>query len=271
MKFARFLVLTVAILPIASIAGPLDEFLGSALKAVASVSRDPYKTQQIDEWTRARIGDWDYSKEGTIKGFCADIRGRQSDKGNLPYLEDCEEKYGERFNAAYQNHLALIERRSNQEKEASERKAALQQEEARKSAAEAEKQKAEIAASGVSPEKASAMAGEMYQAYRYGGVGEMLSMENACWSALAKQKRINEAGATSCSIVALSGAFVEASYARQQRRSSAPAYNQNLFRARLLENIEKVGIKEDRAQRVIELSVAHQSSVLVGLTNAGMR
>ena len=111
----------------------------------------------------------------------------------------------------------------------------------------------------------------MYQAYRYGGISEMLSMENACWGALAKQKKASETGATSCSVAALAGAFVEATYARQQRRGSAPAYNGDMFRQRLIGNMAKAGIKEDRAQRVLELSAAHQGSVLLGLMNAGMR
>lgn len=146
-----------------------------------------------------------------------------------------------------------------------------QSEDGHKAAAENENRRTATAVSGVSPEKAAQMAGEMYQAYRYGGVGEMLSLENSCWNALAKQQRPSDASATSCSVAALAGAFIEATYARKQMRGAVPAYNSESFRQRLIGNMAKAKINQDRAERILELTAAHQESVLAGLINAGMR
>lgn len=281
MKLARFLALTVAFAPMAVMAGPLDDLLGAALKAATDGGQQKQPTPTIAQAQSAcegrRLGEsasaahsslysMDVTKTPTIESFCASLRSSASQEMTQCYA-NCESRYRDEFAQV----KADRERRAAAEKEESERRIAAQQEEERKSAAEAEKQRAAIAASGVSVEKAAEMAGEMYQAYRYGGISEMLSMENACWGALAKQKKANETGATSCSVAALAGAFVEATYARQQRRGSAPAYNGDMFRQRLIGNMAKAGIKEDRAQRVLELSAAHQGSVLLGLMNAGMR
>jgi hypothetical protein len=281
MTFSRFLMLTVALAPTVAMAGPLDDLLGAALKAAAGdmqgggqkqtstsaqFQADNPRRQAAIEIMEREFQWWDFKKGDAVEVFCADVR-RGRVPSDLPYYQDCESTYREKLAQEKSDREA----QATAQKEAEEKRLAAQQEDERKSAVEAEKQRAAIAASGVSVEKAAEMAGEMYQAYRYGGISEMLSMENACWSALAKQKKANETGATSCSVAALAGAFVEATYARQQRRGSAPAYNGDMFRQRLIGNMAKAGIREDRAQRVLELSTAHQGSVLLGLMNAGMR
>jgi flagellar biosynthesis GTPase FlhF len=279
-KITRFLALTVAFAPMAVMAGPLDDLLGAALKAATEGGQkqpSPATTQAQSACEGRRLGESastahsslysvDAAKTPTVEAFCASLRSSASPEMAQCYA-NCESRYRDEFAQV----KADREQRAAAEKAEAERQLAVQQEEERKSAAEAEKQRAAIAASGVSVEKAASMAGDMYQAYRYGGISEMLSMENACWGALAKQKKASETGAASCSVAALAGAFVEATYARQQRRGSAPAYNGDMFRQRLIGNMAKAGIREDRAQRVLELSTAHQGSVLLGLMNAGMR
>lgn len=124
----------------------------------------------------------------------------------------------------------------------------------------------------VSDEKAFSIAGDMYRAYRYGGASEMLTMENSCWNSLHKQKKKNEAGAASCSVAGLAGAFVEGTIARSQRRSPTPIYSGDGVRERILKNMAKAGINEDQAQQILESSVqAKQGSILSGLSAAGMR
>lgn len=124
----------------------------------------------------------------------------------------------------------------------------------------------------VSDDKAFAIAGDMYKAYRYGGASEMLAIENSCWSALHKQGKKNEAGAASCSVAGLSGAFVEGTIARSQRRSPTPIYSGDGVRGRILKNMAKAGIDEAQAQQILETSVqTKQGSILSGLSAAGMR
>lgn len=124
----------------------------------------------------------------------------------------------------------------------------------------------------VSDEKAFSIAGDMYKAYRYGGASEMLAIENSCWSALHKQGKKNEAGAASCSVAGLSGAFVEGTIARSQRRSPTPIYSGDGVRGRILKNMAKAGIDEAQAQQILEASVqTKQGSILSGLSAAGMR
>lgn len=124
----------------------------------------------------------------------------------------------------------------------------------------------------VSDEKAFSIAGDMYKAYRYGGASEMLAIENSCWSALHKQGKKNEAGAASCSVAGLSGAFVEGTISRSQRRPPTPIYSGDGVRGRILKNMAKAGIDEAQAQQILEASVqTKQGSILSGLSAAGMR
>ena len=240
MKTTRFLAFAVALAPILAIAQG-----GSAREAKCnpgwnrSISRDDLRML-------------DYQRTPSVEALCQQLREKNW------CAENCETSPNLR--------IAFEEVKNERG-----RLAAQKEDEERKSAEEVDRRRAEIASSGVSEESASEMAGRMYEAYRYGGVGEMLAMENACWHSLAKQKKPTDASAVSCAVSALAGGFVEAAYARQQKRGPAPAYNPSLLRKRLVGNMEKARINEDRAQRILELVTLHQESVLVGLMNAGMR
>lgn len=159
MKITRFLALTVAFAPMSVMAGPLDDLLGAALKAATAdaqaqtqggagygadrygnpKSRDESRAQRIDDWTRGRINDWDFSKGGTVEAFCARVRSQQGDPDNLPYLQDCEVKFGGEFNTAQQNYKAGVEQQARAERESNDRRIAVQQEEERKVALEKQK------------------------------------------------------------------------------------------------------------------------------------
>lgn len=273
MKITRFLALTVAFAPMAVMAG-----MQQSIESQCSGDRACIRNKAEEDTAARAASEYRFIsdksnglallvKESCYFGPVAPQNYRHRDFSDIYPAAECERITGELFVDFGKQMKAAEDKQAKAQKEADEKRL----EEERKSAAEAEKQRAAIAASGVSVEKAAEMAGEMYQAYRYGGISEMLSMENACWGTLAKQKKANETGAASCSVAALAGAFVEATYARQQRRGSAPAYNGDMFRQRLIGNMAKAGIKEERAQRVLELSTAHQGSVLLGLMNAGMR
>lgn len=159
MKITRFLALTVAFAPMTVMAGPLDELLGAALKAATADAqaqtqggaiygadrhgnqrpRDESRAQRIDDWTRGRINDWDFSKGGTVEAFCARVRSQQGDPDNLPYLQDCEARFGGEFNAAQQNYKSGVEQQAKAQQEANSRRAAAQQEEDRRVALEKQK------------------------------------------------------------------------------------------------------------------------------------
>lgn len=163
MKITRFLAMAVAFAPMSVMAGPLDELLGAALKAATADAqaqtqggagygtdrygtqrpRDESRAQRIDDWTRGRINDWDFSKGVTVEAFCSRVRSQQGDPDNLPYLQDCEAKFGSEFSAAQQNYKAGVEKQAKAQQEANDRRAAAQQEEERRAALE--KQKAEQA------------------------------------------------------------------------------------------------------------------------------
>lgn len=229
----RYLTLAMAVVPMLAMAGPFEDILGTALKSAIEGTKNSRPSQQEVERLQ---------RQQEVKRQVAEQAAKR---------------------AAYEEEMA----RKKAEQEEKRQAARLTEEAERERLAE--ERRAAIVASGVSVEKASQMAGEMYQAYRYGGISEMLSLENTCWRAFARKP--SDAGATSCSVTALAGAFVEASYARQQRRVPAPAYNGDGVRQRLIGNMAKAGIKEDHAQIILERAGVHQESVLLGLINAGMR
>lgn len=124
----------------------------------------------------------------------------------------------------------------------------------------------------VSAKDAQDIAGMMFTMYRAGGPGHMLRAENECWKAFAKDKARSEHGAASCSLSALSGAFIEASYARQNARPSAPAYTGPAIRARIVKNLSQLGVSEQRTDEILSRSVSPRiEDVTLGLANAGMR
>lgn len=124
----------------------------------------------------------------------------------------------------------------------------------------------------VSAKDAQDIAGMMFMMYRAGGPGHMLRAESECWKAFAKDKARSEYGAASCALSALSGAFIESSYARQNARPSAPAYTGPAIRARIVKNLSQLGVSEQRTDEILSRSVSPRiEDVTLGLANAGMR
>lgn len=124
----------------------------------------------------------------------------------------------------------------------------------------------------VTPKEAQDIAGMMFTMYRAGGPGHMLRAENECWKEFSKDKEWIEYGTASCSLSALAGAFIEASYARKNARPSAPAYAGPAIRARILKNLAQLGVSEQKADEILKRSVAPRiEDVTLGLVNAGMR
>lgn len=126
--------------------------------------------------------------------------------------------------------------------------------------------------SAVSAKDAQEIAGMMFTMYRAGGTGRMLRAENECWKEYSKSKARSEYGAASCSLSALAGAFIEASYARQNARPPAPAYTGPAIRVRVIKNLSQLGVSEQRADEILGRSVSPMiGDVILGLSNAGMR
>jgi hypothetical protein len=208
----------------------------------------------------------------TIEEFCTKTREQQKQKspGDLPYLQDCEEKYSTDFNSAYKRYAAAAEQRARVEKERAER-AQREEKEQREAAIANEKRRAAIAASGVSPEETIEISGEMYRAYLSGGITEMLSLEKSYWKKLARQRNPSDDRAVLCTIMTLAGAFVEASYARHEMRRMMPPCNGGTLRQHVLDNLAKAKISDERADHIIELARVHQEIIVAGLMYAGLR
>ena len=77
------------------------------------------------------------------------------------------------------------------------------------------------------------ISGSMYKAYQSGGVNNMYNQELKCWKDASKTKRADKVKVETCMTMAISGAFVEASYARQQMRGSVPQYTVNEVNKRI--------------------------------------
>lgn len=101
MKIAHFFVLAMAFSPVMTMAGPIDEFIGNALKAIAGDVKDqPLQQQEIQsaqperrqaalEIMERELRWWDFKKGGTVEEFCAYVR-RGRVLSDLPYYQDCE-------------------------------------------------------------------------------------------------------------------------------------------------------------------------------------
>lgn len=113
-----------------------------------------------------------------------------------------------------------------------------------------------------------AIALAMYSTYMsYGnGVAAMSAEENKCWEASKKNKDI----AGTCSVSAITGAFIEGSYAREQGRTAAPNYQGDVIRERVLANFKKIGLSQDQAKESIKFATDNIDKLLMGLMNAGM-
>jgi hypothetical protein len=273
---AKFLVLCTIVFPIAATAGPLEDFIGTVVKTITEEGKSAPrgtnwgdnpnpgaddKAQLMDKEMRERIKTWDFSMGETIEEFCTKTRDQQGQKSpdNLPYLQDCEEKYSAEFNSAHKRHVAAVEQRAKAEKE--QREAAIAEEEKR----------AAIAASGVSHEKAMKIAGDMYRADLSGGITEMLALENSCWKGLARQNNPSDDQAVSCVVTTISGAFIETANARRELRGMMPPYNLNTIRQHILDNLAMAKFSGERAERIIGLARWHQENIVAGLMYAGMR
>lgn len=114
-----------------------------------------------------------------------------------------------------------------------------------------------------------AIALAMYSTYMsYGnGVAAMIAEENKCWSSSKKNKDISGA----CSVSALTGAFIESAYAREQGRQPAPNYQGDVIRKRIFANFEKIGMSQDQADTSIKFATENVDKILTGLMNAGMQ
>lgn len=116
----------------------------------------------------------------------------------------------------------------------------------------------------------SQIAGATFQNYQIGNVNQMLAEENTCWDDASREKGSNKQTiVAACASAAMSGAFIEATYARSQRRGSHPQYTGDAVRARIL---KKSGLSEAETQRILETTVEpNVPAILAGLKGAGMR
>jgi len=130
---------------------------------------------------------------------------------------------------------------------------------------------ASIAASPlVSDQQAMDIAGDMYRTAMFQGIGGMIETENACWDLL--KKNATEFGVAECSLYAMAGTIIDATFARTQRRGSLPAYNAIAANQRVIKNATEAGFSEDQTRNILESSVRpHAQNILTGLMNAGMR
>jgi hypothetical protein len=123
-------------------------------------------------------------------------------------------------------------------------------------------------ADGVSRDVIFDLSADMFRAYENGGVTLMLNKDRSCWDRVGKK---DKTAAVTCTLRSVSGAFIEATYANQQRRGAVPEYNGNLFRKRLLAHMDKVGFSEGEAQQLMDsFVVPKQDDILSGLIRAGM-
>lgn len=120
------------------------------------------------------------------------------------------------------------------------------------------------------PESISQIAGATFQNYQIGNVNQMLAEENTCWDDASRENGSNkQTVVAACASAAMSGAFIEATYARSQRRGSHPQYTGDAVRARIL---KKSGLSEAETQRILETTVEpNVPAILAGLKGAGMR
>lgn len=202
---------------------------------------------------------------------------------HLVSRQQCEQFTRKIVQQAWEEQLEIVKMEVEQENEVArsaeqqrrdqenEQRLAKQKETEQQAKIDSEKVLSAKTASGVDDDRAQELAGAMYRAYRYGGVGEMLRVENTCWSDFSEKWKGNKVAAGSCSLAAFAGVFIEASFARRQGRVSAPAYNGQIFRDRVLKNMTKAGMKPEQAEQILASVVSHQENIIYGLMNSGMR
>lgn len=127
----------------------------------------------------------------------------------------------------------------------------------------------DAAPSLLSSDKISRIAGSMFQSYQAGRVNQMLADENDCWEDAARGNTINRKIVAACAVAATAGAFIEATYARSQRRGANPQYTGEAIRARIL---KKSRLSEDEIDGILASTIQPNiGAIMVGLNGAGMR
>lgn len=105
-----------------------------------------------------------------------------------------------------------------------------------------------------------------YIGYR-NGVAAMYSVENECWNTARKSlQQLDQ-----CSAYAITGGFIEASFAFKQRRSPVPNYQAQSIKKRIVENYLKSGFSEKDSELTRKYMGDNLNSILSGLMNAGMK
>jgi len=126
----------------------------------------------------------------------------------------------------------------------------------------------EAAPSLLQPEEVSQIAGQMFQSYQAGNVNGMLAAEDGCWKKAIRGKKIDKKLVATCTTAAMSGAFIEAAYARQQWRGAHPSYTGKAVRARLE---QRTGFDDKQAEEILVDTVqANLGAMFAGLQGAGM-
>lgn len=121
----------------------------------------------------------------------------------------------------------------------------------------------------LSPQQITQIAGMMFQAYVEGNVNQMFSDEMKCWDDASKTARADKNVVAACGVAAMAGTFIEASYARAQRRGAHPLYAGEAVRERLK---ELSGLKNEDLKSVWDSTLEPNVPViLLGLQGAGMR
>lgn len=121
----------------------------------------------------------------------------------------------------------------------------------------------------LSPQQITQIAGMMFQAYIEGNVNQMFADEMKCWDDASKTKRADKNVVAACGVAAMAGTFIEASYARAQRRGAHPLYAGEAVRERLK---ELSGLKTEDLKTVWDSTLEPNVPVIIlGLQGAGMR
>jgi hypothetical protein len=121
----------------------------------------------------------------------------------------------------------------------------------------------------LSPQQITQIAGMMFQAYAEGNVNQMFTDEMKCWDDASKTKRADKNVVAACATAAMAGTFIEASYARAQRRGAHPLYAGEAVRERLK---ELSGLKNEDLKAVWDSTLEPNVPVIMlGLQGAGMR
>lgn len=108
----------------------------------------------------------------------------------------------------------------------------------------------------------------MYSSYigYQNGIAAMYDKEESCWKEIGSD--INHA--KYCATASLAGGFVEAGYARQEGRVSAPNYQPDAIKNRIVERMKQHGFSEDEINSARDYVGLNTVKIIVGLANAGM-